>query len=266
MRVHHLNCGTMRLARTRLVTHVLLVETGRELILVDSGIGLADIADPRGRIGPYRHIARPALDPGGTAVRRIERLGLDPADVAHIVVTHLDFDHIGGAADFPRARIHVTAGERAAADTRRTLLERSRYHPAGPGPEPRVTTYEPTGDTWRGFAAVRPLDGIGADIALIPLPGHTRGHAAVAVDTGVGLILHAGDAFYHHNVLSGRRQPTLLGLQERLVAHDWKRVRANHEALAELHGRGDPGLLIVNAHDAVLLDRATDPDHRREST
>ncbi|HEY1176375.1 MAG TPA: MBL fold metallo-hydrolase [Phytomonospora sp.] len=259
MRVHHLNCGTMRLARTRLVTHVLLVETGRELVLVDSGVGLADIADPRGRVGPYRHIARPLLDPAETAVRRIRRLGHDPADVAHIVVTHLDFDHIGGAADFPRARVHTTAGEWAAARTRRTFLERRRYHPAAWDHEPQVTAHEPTGDTWRGFAAVRPIDGIGGDIALIPLPGHTRGHAAVLVDTGDGEILHAGDAFYHHAVLSGRPQPMPLGLQERTVAHDWKRVLANHEALAELHGRDDPGLTIVNAHDPALLDRMNGP-------
>jgi glyoxylase-like metal-dependent hydrolase (beta-lactamase superfamily II) len=256
MRVHHLNCGTMRLPRTRIVTHVLLVETARELVLVDSGIDLADIADPRGRIGAYRHIARPTLDPGETAVRRIERLGLDPADVGHIVVTHLDFDHIGGIADFPNARIHVTASEWTAANTHRTLLERGRYHPTAWSHGPQVTTYDADGETWRGFPAVRPLDGVGEEIALIPLPGHTRGHAAVAVDTGSGWILHAGDAFYDRAVLSGRRQPLVTGLQERLVARDWKRVKANHATLAELYGRVDPDLLIVNAHDPKLLERA----------
>jgi len=251
MRVHHLNCGTIRTPGLRLVTHVLLLETGGGLVLVDSGIGLADIADPRRRIGPYRHIARPALDPAEAAIHRIRELGHDPADVRDIVVTHLDFDHIGGAADFPAARVHLTADEWSAANTRRSLLERGRYHPAAWNHEPRVVTYDTAGDTWRGFA-VTPLDGVD-DVALIPLPGHTRGHAAVAVNTGERWILHAGDAFYHRNVLSGGREPVLSRLQERMVAHDWTRVKANHAALAAVD---DPDVLVVNAHDPVLLETA----------
>jgi glyoxylase-like metal-dependent hydrolase (beta-lactamase superfamily II) len=37
-----------------------------------------------------------------TAVRQIERLG-SPADVRHILPTHLDFDHAGGLEDLPGA-------------------------------------------------------------------------------------------------------------------------------------------------------------------
>ncbi|MEV0643645.1 MBL fold metallo-hydrolase [Phytomonospora sp. NPDC050363] len=257
MRVHHLNCGTMRTPGLRLVTHVLLLETDGGLVLVDSGIGLADIADPARRVGPYRYVARPALDPAETAIHQVRRLGHDPADVTDIVVTHLDFDHIGGAADFPDARIHLTADEWAAAGLRWTLLERGRYHPAAWGHEPRIVTYDAAGESWRGFAAVRPLDGVDGSIALIPMPGHTRGHAAVVVDLGSRWILQAGDAFYHRGAITGHGNGPVLGrVQERVVAHDWKRVRANHASLAELHRRADSDLLIVNAHDPVLLDRA----------
>ena len=254
MRVHHLNCGTMRTPGLRLVTHVLLLETGAGLVLVDSGIGLADIADPRDRLGPYRHVARPALDPAETAVHQLRRLGHDPDDVTDIVVTHLDFDHIGGAADFPHARVHLTADEWNAAHARRSLLERGRYRPAGWSHDPRVVTYDKATDSWRGFA-VQPLEGVD-DVALVPLPGHTRGHAAVAVNTGERWILHAGDAFYHRNALSGGREPLLSRLQERMVAHDWARVKANHAALGAV---GDADVLVVNAHDPVLFDRASAP-------
>ena len=71
MRVHHLNTGTMcpigrRLVngtgsifqRARMVCHCLLVETNDGLALVDTGIGLDDIANP------------PGWDPNGSGRRR----------------------------------------------------------------------------------------------------------------------------------------------------------------------------------------------------
>ena len=46
MRVHHLNCGTMNPhVIGRIVCHVLLCETDAGLVLVDTGFGLADVAD-----------------------------------------------------------------------------------------------------------------------------------------------------------------------------------------------------------------------------
>jgi hypothetical protein len=43
---------------------------------------------------------------------------------------------------------------------------------------------------------------------------------------------------------------------ETSIAYDLKQVRRNHARLAELHRRGDPDLMIVSAHDPVLLDQA----------
>jgi len=39
--------------RARLVNHSLLIETGAGLVLVDTGLGLRDVADTRGRLGPW---------------------------------------------------------------------------------------------------------------------------------------------------------------------------------------------------------------------
>jgi glyoxylase-like metal-dependent hydrolase (beta-lactamase superfamily II) len=253
MRVHHLNCGTMRLPTAPLVCHVLLLETETSLVLVDTGFGLQDIADPRGRLGDYRHVIRPALDPAETAVRQVEALGFTAEDVRHIVLTHLDSDHAGGLADFPRATVHTTAAEWTAAQTPATLVERTRYRAAQWSHGPRVVTHGPTGEAWCGFAAAKPItDGL----VLVPLPGHTRGHAAYAVDTGTGWLLHAGDAFYHHSTVDGHgREPLVLAVQERLVAVNWAQVRANHDRLAELH-RADSAVTIVSAHDPSMLHRA----------
>jgi glyoxylase-like metal-dependent hydrolase (beta-lactamase superfamily II) len=257
MRVHHLNCGTMRPAVTPgdLVCHVLLVETSDGLLLVDSGFGLHDAADPGRRIGAARFLIRPVLDPAETAVRQLERLGHDPADVRDIVLTHFDADHTGGLADFPQAAVHLTAAESDAAQRPRTRTERYRYVPAQREHGPRLVEHDPAaGDVWRGFAAgteIRP------GVVLIALPGHTRGHAAVAVDAGDHWILHAGDAFYHRGQIDGRTPaPRMLLRSERMIAHDRALVQANHARLAELWAEAGPDLMIVNAHDPVLLRRA----------
>jgi glyoxylase-like metal-dependent hydrolase (beta-lactamase superfamily II) len=87
--VRHLNCGTMRPPATPggLVCHVLLIETGQGLVLVDTGFGLRDIAGPAPRIGPARHFIHPVLDPGETAINQVKDQGHDPADVRDIVLT-----------------------------------------------------------------------------------------------------------------------------------------------------------------------------------
>jgi len=260
MRVHHLNCGTMRppLAPA-LVAHVLLIETdGAGLVLVDTGFGLHDIDDPGTRLGPSRHLIRPVLDEAETAVRQVEALGFAPSDVRNIVLTHADVDHIGGIADFPDARVHVTVGEARAAQTPQTRLERSRYSAAQLSHRPHLVEHSPVaGEAWHGFSAARELTDIAPGIVLVGLPGHTRGHAAVGVDAGDRWILHAGDAFYDHRQLSGTdRVPPALLLTERVCAHDWSLVQRNHERLAELWRAADPALLLVNAHDPALLGRA----------
>ncbi len=258
MRVHHLNCGSMApLPGLSLVCHVLLVETDNGLVLVDTGFGLQDCADPATRTGPFRHISRPVLRPDETAVRQIESLGLHPDDVRHIVVTHFDTDHIGGIADFPRATVHVTTDEIYGATRRPSLSERIRYRSSQWSHGPRIVEHPPVGEAWRGFAAARPLAEIDPGIVLIPMPGHTRGHAGVAVDAGHRWVLHAGDAFYHRGLIDNRtRVPLSLRLQERVSTFDRKALRANQIRLAALHARRDPDLLVVCAHDAEMFAHA----------
>lgn len=266
MKVHHLNCGTMRPWATPggLVCHVLLLETDSGLALIDSGLGLHDAADPRKRFGPTRFYVRPAFDPTEAAITQIRDLGFDPHDVRDIVLTHFDADHAGGLSDFPWARVHLTAAEFAAAHHPATLVERERYLPATRAHGPRLVEHSPTAtESWRDFPGARELTDIAPGIVLIPLPGHTRGHAAIAVDAGTHWILHTGDAFYHHTQLDGTGSPPkpLLAM-ERAVAADWRKVRANHQRLSQLWHAADPDLLLINAHDPHLLARALEVSSR----
>ncbi|HBH16463.1 MAG TPA: MBL fold metallo-hydrolase, partial [Leclercia adecarboxylata] len=57
-----------------------------------------------------------------TARARVEALGFSVADVRHIILTHLDFDHAGGLTDFPHARIHLMQQEIDTAQQRHSWL------------------------------------------------------------------------------------------------------------------------------------------------
>jgi glyoxylase-like metal-dependent hydrolase (beta-lactamase superfamily II) len=255
MKVHHLNCGTMHMPTAPMVCHVLLIETDNGLVLVDSGFGTDDCAAPK-RAGPSRHMVRAILSHDETVVHQIEQFGFKRDDVRHIIITHLDMDHAGGLSDFPAAQVHVTSAEALGAIKAPSRREKIRYRSAQWAHGPNIVEHDPRGEKWRGFAAAKELDQISPGIALVSLPGHTRGHACVAVDAGHRWVLHAGDAFYHHGTLDGTPVPRALTAMESLVAFDRKKVQDNHARLAQLYQRRDPDLMIVSAHDPTLLEQA----------
>jgi glyoxylase-like metal-dependent hydrolase (beta-lactamase superfamily II) len=238
------------------VCHVLLVETDNGLVLVDSGFGIDEGADPAGRVGPVRFITRPVFVPTETAAHQLVRLGFRREDVRHIVVTHFDTDHIGGIADFPHAHIHVTAAEAFAAFSSPTRQEKVRYGRQQWASELKIVEHSASGESWRGFAAAKQLDEIASGIVLVSLPGHTRGHACVAVDAGHRWILHCGGAFYHYGSLDSTHVPRSLWAMETAVPFDRKKMRDNHSRLAELYRNADDDLFIISAHDSAMFERA----------
>ena len=242
--------------RARLVCHSLVVETEDGLVVVDTGLGLDDIADPVRRLGRgFVTLAGPRLDPAETAVRQIERLGFRAGDVRHLVPTHLDVDHAGGLSDFPRARVHVHRAEHAAAMKRATLFERERYRPRHWAHGPAWVLYEETGERWFDLPCVRPLEGLPPEILLVPLAGHTRGHCAVAVRGDRGWLLHAGDAYFFRDEMDLERPrctPGLLAFQKVAAMREEGRLaaQARLRALRRDHGAE---VTIFCAHDPVEL-------------
>lgn len=256
MKVHHLNCGSMHFPGADLVCHCLLLETDNGLVLVDSGYGLDDVDHPRRRLGAAAFMLAKHLREEEAAIRQIEALGFSGDDVRHIVVTHLDADHIGGISDFPHAQIHTTAAEVLAAVTAPNRKAKVRYAQAQWAHGPHFVEHTPDGEAWRGFAAAKELTDIAAGIVMVSLPGHTAGHVAIAVDTGDRWLLHAGDAFYHPSTVGEPgTAPRSLRILERVAAVDHARVLDNDARLTELHQRNEPDLAIFCAHDPTMLER-----------
>lgn len=258
MRVHHLACGTLHppLVPGHMVCHCLLVETPKDgLVLVDSGLGSVDLADPVARLGKaFTKVIRPRRDPAAAAIERVRALGHDPADVRHVVLTHMDLDHVGGLVDFPRARVHVHALEHTTAMTATDLASRSRYLPAMWAHGADFCTYQDEGEAWFGFEAVRDLEGLPPEILFVPLVGHTRGHSAVAVQSDRGWLLHAGDAYFDRGEVHARVRECAVPLRifQTLVEVDRHARLSNQDRLRDLaHARAD--VTIFSAHDAREL-------------
>ena len=272
MRLHHLNCGTMcpfggRLMTgagrapgpARLVCHCLLIETGQHgLVLVDTGLGLQDVRAPTPRLSRFfLTMMRLPLKEEETALRQIERLGFAARDVRHIVLTHLDFDHAGGIEDFPEATVHVMSAEARAAEERHGMIGRGRYRPRQWDSVTHWERYEGRGEPWFGFDCVRDLKGLPPEVLLIPLVGHTWGHAGIAIQRSEGWLLHAGDAYFHEREMNTADPGCPPGLRayQKMMEVDRAARLANQERLRTLARTQGEGVHIVCAHDAAEFAR-----------
>jgi glyoxylase-like metal-dependent hydrolase (beta-lactamase superfamily II) len=285
MKIHSLNCATLcppcRQAvnghgsyweRGHLICHCLLVETERDgLILIDTGLGTADCESPQERLGKtFLSSSKPFLRREETALHQVEALGFRSSDVRHILLTHLDLDHAGGLSDFPEARVHLLADEKKAAEERKALAERTRYRPLQWS---SVTQWElypaSTGERWRNLENVQSIRGIREELLLVPLQGHTRGHAGFALPR-MGKkqrdLLHCGDAYFHSATIKGRRSgrqtPWGLAAFQAVVAVEKERMFDTQNRLQKLYETSitaGENLEIFCAHDpeerTALLDQ-----------
>lgn len=267
MRIHHLNCisscpmcgklfdghPASLVRRGHLTCHCLLIETNQGLVLVDTGFGLRDVLEPRTRLSKFfLLLMKPEFREEMTAIRQIQRLGFDPADVRHIVMSHLDFDHAGGLDDFPHATVHLMANERDCALEQRTWLDRQRFRPQQWSFQSNWKVHRAdAGERWEGFECVTPLAGISDDIALVPLRGHTFGHAGIAVRADNGWLLHAADAYFHRREMSADEPGCTPGLRfyQWMMEQDRPARLQNQARLRTLANERERNIRIFCSHD-----------------
>jgi glyoxylase-like metal-dependent hydrolase (beta-lactamase superfamily II) len=135
-------------------------------------------------------------DPGGAPVdAALAALGASRGDVSDVFLTHGHFDHIAGASQLPRARIHLGAGDVAMAQglaAPEALAARIMRQVL---PAPPVTASDPL----TGSASIDL--GESRAVRALPVPGHTPGSYAFLYDG----VLFVGDIMVFKE---GRLEPT----------------------------------------------------------
>ena len=105
---------------------------------------------------------------------------------------------------------------------------------------------------------MRSLKGLPEEILLVPLTGHTLGHSGVAVDTGDGWLLHAGDAYFFHGQMDPIKPhcpPGMTAFQN--VVQTKRRARLENLArLQELAREKQDEVTVFSAHSPIELAAA----------
>ena len=202
-------------------------------IVIDTGYS-AEVGTRRGRT----QLRQPA-----DALRLV---GIDPAQVEDVVLTHFHYDHVGTLADFPRARFHANALDME------YVTGPSMHDPHDRGPyevadvtdlvrllhEERLSLYSAPAELARG-------------LSIHHLGGHTPGIQPVRVWTQRGWVVLASDvSHYYENMESGRPFA---------ITHDREKAVAAFSALRAL---ADSPQHIIPGHDPRVLERypAPSPD------
>jgi glyoxylase-like metal-dependent hydrolase (beta-lactamase superfamily II) len=204
-----------------------LVRDGTSTILVDCGFD----RDRSARKGRYQDI-----DP----VELLARLDVRPADVGHILLTHLHYDHCGNVGLFPNATVSVARAELEAwsgslgeRDLMRWVVE--------PAEVRAVTELREQGRLRLVESACEVLPGI----TMSCVGGHTPGQSIVQVRTAAGSVVLASDAMHYYAETERDRPYNLFT--------DLDALYRGYDLLRELQAQ--PDTTVVAGHDPLVTSR-----------
>jgi N-acyl homoserine lactone hydrolase len=208
-----------------------LLDTSRGYVLIDTGFNTNLIKDPvssKKYFGRHHPFPPPVVLEEHELLTQLEKLGVQPADIHHVLLSHLHVDHAGNLRHFRHARIYIQQSEleHALSDQASGAYVQEDYLLAG-----------------LDWQKVR------GDWELMPglegwyTPGHSPGHQSFRVtlpNTGsMILVADAGDLRenFEHEILPG-------------AATDDEAALRSIQRLNEAARGGD---WLVLGHDPVIL-------------
>ena len=203
-----------------------LIEHPKGRVLFDTGLHSDLQTDPRGRIGGLARLFVPDFGPNEGVANRLTSLDVDPDRVEYLVNSHLHFDHTGGNASIPNARL---------------VIQRREWE-AGQDPDLCASNAFDSRDYDLGHAlqlvdGEHDLFGDGS-VVCVPTHGHTPGHQSLRVRLESGDVLLCGDACYMRQSLSAMQLPP--------TVHDRKEMLESLRRIAALE---ESGVRLLFGHD-----------------
>jgi glyoxylase-like metal-dependent hydrolase (beta-lactamase superfamily II) len=150
-----------------------LIRDGDRLLLWDTGVDGALAGKPKDKSGT---LLKEKL------VTQLGRIGVKPADVTYVGISHYHYDHTGQVADFPNATLLAGAGD----------WEVIKKWPAA---EPRFRHWLTGGGKVAPVEGDKDVFGDGR-VTILAMPGHTEGHQALLVRLASGPVLISGDEYH----------------------------------------------------------------------
>lgn len=181
-----------------------LIEHPEGILVVDTGESAKALqAGYFPKWHPYfRSSVRMKILPEQEIGPQLRTLGIQPAEVRKVILTHFHSDHVGGLSYFPDSEILVSDGEyRVARSLGGSLLGYLPQHWPG-WFRPNPTRFEQA--ALGVFEHTHAVTTAG-DVIVIPTPGHTAGHLSVLVRHEDHYYLLAGDTSYSEQSLIGRK-------------------------------------------------------------
>jgi glyoxylase-like metal-dependent hydrolase (beta-lactamase superfamily II) len=254
MKIHHCNCASFcpfhskKLIKTvapelsNLITQCLIIDSKDGIILVDTGIGQTQMEKgKRSKIQDF--IIGTQYDEKQTILNQLEIRGIKKNDVKHIFVTHLDYDHAGGVMDFPHSTLHLLKDEWEIANFSPNKRDKFRYKKYLWEKQKKVELYE-GGNLWKGNLTKIQLKGIEEKLFLVPLVGHTKGHAGLLIESENTLF--AGDAFMNHRQIIDNYESKILKIYNNVTSYN---LRQYYETLDQLKFLNKENVKVLNSHD-----------------
>lgn len=125
-----------------------------------------------------------------TLASQLEEIGVRPADIKYVAISHSHPDHIGNVELFPRAML---------------LVQKAEYRWPGANNAPRFQPGHPVTE----LEGDKDVFGDGS-VTILSTPGHTPGHQSLLVKLPkTGAIVLSGDAVHFRSNWDNRRVPTL---------------------------------------------------------
>lgn len=247
-KIYHLNCATLKSLGGAVVCHCLLLETEKGLILVDTGLGVEDVKNPKQRLDfQFRLIVNPTLRMEETAFHQIKKLGFSSDDVRYIILSHLHEDHVGGIDDFPNATMITTKAEYDFVFS--SGKKGTGYNKKQMSGQYNWLLCELNKMKWNGFDACAVFEDSN-DLLLVDLKGHTAGQCGLVIKWADKTYFFCADGYYSRKTLvnGGKKTPFQYKLLQFFVSHSRKDAKETESKIVNLFQR-EKSIELFCAHD-----------------